>query len=84
MRALFKFRRCLKVILITGAVGVLPIGNGCFDSSIVKRFREAYEPGLVAGLSAAVTDPANSQIGFRQTATALFEALGAIIQPRTP
>ncbi len=55
---------------------------GCFDSAIALRFREAYTPGLVAGLSAAVSDPANSETGFRQAGAALFEGLGAILLPR--
>jgi hypothetical protein len=56
--------------------------SGCWDSEIAKRFRESFVPNWVAGLSAAVTRPWESDIGFRQTAVALFEALGAVITPR--
>lgn len=69
--------RCALLALI-----LLP-NTGCMDSDIAKRFREAFVPNWVAGLSAAVTSPWESEIGFRQTAVALFEALGAVITPRT-
>jgi hypothetical protein len=55
---------------------------GCLDSSIALRFREAYAPGLVAGLSTAISNPADSETGFRQAGAALFEGLGAILLPR--
>ncbi len=84
MRTIIRWRKRLKRLMLTGLIGAAPVLNGCLDSDAFKRFRDAYEPGFVAGLSAAVTDPANSQIGFRQLATAFFEGLGAVIDPRTP
>lgn len=59
------------------------LSTGCLDSDIAKRFREALRPDLVAGLSAALTDPFNAEIGLRQAGTAVFQAVGAVIQPRT-
>ena len=83
---MIRFRRWQRRVRLTLAVGFCgtAMGTNCLDSDIMKRFRAAYEPGLVQGLSAAIDDPANSQIGFRQAAAALLEGLGAIIQPRTP
>ncbi len=73
---------CGKLISLTLATILLVPTTGCWDSEVAKRFREAFVPGWVAGLSAAVTSPWESEIGFRQTAVALFEALGAVLTPR--
>ena len=83
---MIRFRRWQRGVRLTLAVGFCgtAMGTNCLDSEIMKRFRTAYEPGLVEGLSAALDDPAHSQIGFRQAAAALLDGLGAIIQPRTP
>ena len=78
-----RWNRRIRLTLATGLLGCVSMFGGCWDSDIAKRFREAYGPGLVEGLSDAITNPAQSQLGFRRTATALFEGLGAIIQPRT-
>ena len=55
----------------------------CLDSDIVKRFREGYAPGFVEGFSTFLTDPENAEAGLQQSAAALFEGVGAILQPRT-
>ena len=60
------------------------MGANCLDSDVLKRFRTAYEPGLVSGLSAALEDPENAETGLREAAAALLDGLGAVIQPRTP
>ncbi len=84
MRANFiRHIRRIKIALVTSVIGVAPLMNGCWDSDIAKRFREAYEPGFVAGLSMAIDNPAQSQLGFRRLGQAFFEGLGAIISPRT-
>jgi hypothetical protein len=57
--------------------------DGCLDSDIAKRFREAYAPGFISGLSTAVGTPGQAETGLRQMGTALAEGLGAILQPRT-
>ena len=75
--------RRIKIALVTSVIGFAPVMNGCWDSDIAKRFREAYEPGFVAGLSMAIDNPAQSQLGFRRLGQAFFEGLGAIISPRT-
>ena len=81
-----RFRRWQRGIRLTLAVGFFgtALATNCMDSGIMKRFRTAYEPGLVQGLSAALGDPANSETGLRQAAGALLDGLGAVIQPRTP
>ncbi|MBX3393980.1 MAG: hypothetical protein KF841_01295 [Phycisphaerae bacterium] len=84
MRRYSKMLRKLKISAIATLVGGVPVLNGCLDSDVFKRFREAYEPGFVEGLSMAIENPAQSQLGFRRLGQALFEGLGAIIDPRTP
>jgi hypothetical protein len=63
--------------------GTLPV-TSCFDSEIARRFRGAYAPGFMEGVSSAITDPANAETGLRQAWAALYDGLGAIIEPRTP
>lgn len=58
--------------------------NGCFDSDIFKRFREAYAPSAAEGFSQAITDPENAEDGLRLAGAALLDGLEAVIQPRTP
>ncbi|MEE8171127.1 MAG: hypothetical protein V3T70_11330 [Phycisphaerae bacterium] len=74
----FRMRRL--TLVFTAAVVASPVG--CINSTWFKRFREAYSEGLVEGFSAAVTDPANSEVGLRRALAALFEGLGAIIETR--
>ena len=75
-------RRVQKSLAYT-ASALLLSGPACLDSDIAKRFREGYTPGLVDGLSTFITDPENAEAGLQQTGAALFEGLGAILQPRT-
>ncbi|HKQ48117.1 MAG TPA: hypothetical protein VJZ71_08620 [Phycisphaerae bacterium] len=75
--------RRLRKSLGIAASGFLLSGPACMDSDIAKRFREGYAPGLVEGLSTFITDPANAEAGLQQTGAALFEGIGAILQPRT-
>lgn len=78
-------RRLKKVkFLVAAMLGCSPVLNGCIDNDVFKRFREGYAPGFVEGLSMAVDNPAQSQLGFRKMAEAFFEGLGAIMTPRTP
>lgn len=70
-------------ILLAGAL-IPGFFNGCWDTDIAKRFREAYTPGLVAGLTTAITSPDNAEAGLRQSLAALIDGIGAILQPRTP
>jgi len=58
------------------------IVGGCLSSEIGKRFRDAYVPGLVAGLSTAVTTPDQADAGLRQSLAALIEGLGAALSVR--
>ncbi len=81
MRNRLGFFRRLTVVLSFSA----PIMFGdCLDSEMAKRFRETYLPGLVDGLSAAVTQPESAEDGLRQAGVALIEGIGAALQPRTP
>ncbi len=75
--------RRVQRFLAYAASAFLIAGPPCFDSDIGRRFREAYGPGLVDGLSTVITDPTNAEVGLRQTGAALFDGLGAILQPRT-
>lgn len=59
------------------------VAPSCLNSDIAKRFRESYGPGVTAGLTSAITDPDNAEDGLRQTGAALFEGIGAILQPRS-
>jgi len=58
------------------------IVGGCMDSEIGKRFRTAYVPGLVEGLSTAVSTPGDAETGLRRAWAALFEGLGAALTVR--
>lgn len=82
-----KVRRSVRVrsVLLTLAGLCVPATAGCdWSSEVARRFREAYGPGLVEGLSAALTNPTQSEAGLRRAGAALLEGLGAIIEPRTP
>lgn len=78
-----RFLRRVHKFTAYAASAFLFTGPACLDSDIAKRFREGYAPGLVEGLSTFITDPANAEAGLQQTGAALFEGLGAILQPRT-
>lgn len=75
-----RLRAGIVLALCGGAVQF----SGCMDSEIMKRFREAYAPGLVEGLTTALAAPGDAEEGLRRTATAFAEGLGAVIEPRTP
>jgi len=72
--------RTLLAVALTGTA-LLPF-QGCFDSELAKRFREAWGPGFIEGLSSALTDPANAEAGLRAAGAAFLSGLGAMIQPR--
>jgi len=69
--------------LLAAFLTTTAIASGCWDSAIAIRFREAYVPGLTAGLSSAITDPTNAESGLREAGAALVEGLGAALQPRS-
>src|SRR5262245_24428931 len=75
--------RRIRSFLACALTASLMVAPSCLNSDISKRFRESYGPGLVDGLSTFITDPANAEAGLQQTGAALFEGIGAIIQPRT-
>jgi len=60
------------------------LGNGCMDSDIAKRFRDAYVPGLMEGLSTAVSAPGQAEQGLRIAWAALMNGIGAMFEVRTP
>lgn len=75
----------MKLALLGSMLGsTMMIGN-CLsldvDSDIFTVFREAYVPGLVSGLSTAVSNPDQQEAGLRQTVVAFIEGLGAVLQP---
>lgn len=73
----------LKLSLAVGLTSVA-FSDGCFDSAIAMRFREAYAPGFTEGITTAITDSANREAGFRQAGGAVIAGVGAVIQPRKP
>ena len=71
--------RLLAALFVCNSV----MGGGCLDSEIAKRFRTAYVPGLVEGLSTAVSTPGDAETGLRRAWAALFEGLGAALTVRS-
>lgn len=69
--------------LAYASTATLLIAPSCFSSDIAKRFREGYGPAAVQGLSTYLTDPENAEAGLQQAGAALFDGIGAILQPRT-
>ncbi|MBN2561339.1 MAG: hypothetical protein JXQ75_10460 [Phycisphaerae bacterium] len=83
MKDLNRCYRRIKPALAVGLTSTALFFNGCFDSDIAKRFREAYAPGFIEGLSTALGEAGQAEAGLRQMGTALADALGAVIEPRT-
>ncbi len=75
-------RRVRLVLAATLASGAM-FFNGCLDSEIGKRFRDAYATGFAEGLSMALGTPGQAEAGLRQMGQALADALGAVITPRS-
>lgn len=75
-----RVRRLPIFALLCGGLlnGIL---GGCLDSDLLRRFRDGYAPGFVEGFTTAVLTPGDWEVGLRRTWAALFEGLGAIIQP---
>ena len=72
-------------IFCTGLLSGFLLLAGCDlldpDTDIARAFRQAYVPGLIEGLSTAVTTPDNAEAGLRRTVTAFLEGLGAVLTP---
>jgi len=83
-RKLARWQRRLRIATAAGLMSsvFLPLG-GCWDSEISKRFREAYAPGFINGLSTALGTAGQAETGLRLMGKALADGIGAIIQPRT-
>lgn len=75
--------RRIRPALVAALTTPVLFFSGCFDSDIAKRFREAYSPTFVEGLSTALEQPGQAEAGLRLMGTALAEGLGAILEPRT-
>jgi hypothetical protein len=75
--------RRVQKLAAYGASGFLLTSLTCWDSDIAKRFREGYGPGFVEGFSTFLTDPENAEAGLQQAGAAVFEGLGAVLNPRT-
>lgn len=84
MTRFFRIHRRAHLRLIAALASGVLLSGGCLDSEIVKRFRDAYAPGLIQGLSTAFATPGQAEEGFRQMGSALADGLGAIFQTRTP
>ena len=83
MKHLARWNRRIKLALTIGLTSGVFFFNGCFDSDIAKRFRDAYVPGFTQGLSTALGTAGQAEAGLRQMGVALANAIGAVIQPRT-
>ena len=78
-RTLAPRRNTMFAVVLALALSTLV---GCdLNGEVSKRFREAFIPGLTAGLTTAATNPANGETGLRQTLVALIDGLGALLQP---
>jgi len=78
---LFKRRKPMIVLAAILGSGTL-LSDGCFDSAIAQRFRDASASGITDGLTSAITDPTNAETGLRSAWAALVDGLGAVIQTR--
>ncbi len=83
MRTFVRWNRRVKHALAAGLTASGFLFNGCFDTEVAKRFREAYTPGFIQGLSTALGQAGQAEAGLRQMGVALAQALGGVIQPRT-
>ena len=83
-RKLARWHRRLRIATAAGLMsGVFLQLGGCWDSEISKRFREAYAPGFISGLSTALGTAGQTEEGLRLMGEALADGIGAIIEPRT-
>ena len=85
MRTRIRTLRRMKIAMFgTMAGSTMMIGN-CLsldvDNDLFTVFREAYVPGLVSGLTTAVSNPDQAEAGLRQTVVAFIEGIGAVLQP---
>ena len=55
--------------------------GSCLSSGLATEFRAAYAPGFTAGVTQAITDPANADAGIREAFAAFVQGIGAVIQP---
>jgi hypothetical protein len=76
-----RFRKASLFVVCATVTSLFGV-EACLDSAIALRFREAYAPGFVDGASQALANPDTPEDGIRTAFAALFEGLGAIIQPR--
>ena len=85
MQRVIRLRRRIRMMMKASTFCALASFGGCAlldgDSELSRVFREAYVPGLLEGLSTAVTTPENAEAGLRRTATAFFEGVAAVLTP---
>jgi hypothetical protein len=78
-------RATIRSLLLTIGLFSGLLTTGCdLNSELAKRFREAYAPGLIAGLSSAVASPGSAEAGLRDALAALINGLGALINVQGP
>jgi hypothetical protein len=77
-------KRRMTAFLVLAITSGSFVFQGCLDSDIAKRFRTAYAPGFTDGLSTALGQAGQTEAGLRQTGVAFAEALGSVLEPRTP
>lgn len=74
-------RRAIATLLCSGSLFIGSCPSIGFDTELGRVFRQAYIPGLVQGVTTAVTTPANTEAGLRQTLTALIDGIGTLLTP---
>jgi len=77
-----RLRRSRRVLFALSALLIACPLEGCLTSTIAKRFRDAYAPGLAEGLALAVLQPGNAETGLRAAWAALLEGLSAAVATR--
>jgi len=76
-------KRRLRCCGVMALVCMLPALTGCLDSAVFKRFRQGFAPGFAEGFSDAFENPEAFLDGVLRAGGAIFEGLGAAIEPRT-
>lgn len=74
-----------KKITVAALVSSTFLLGGCpnigYDTDLGRVFRQAYVPGLIDGLTTAVTTPADAETGLRATVTAFINGVGTLLTP---
>ncbi len=75
-------KRLLTGLMLSSSFVVGSCPSFGFDSEVGRVFRQTYVPGLVSGITTAVTTPENTEAGLRQTLVALIDGIGTLLTPQ--